>query len=195
MVYASVVDPALASVDEIRYAEMHIPDALKSHDDFPVEPISLLKTQKNLYWSAGPGGYLLLPTFFRFKNTTNSYCRVLTLARDASQPVLAEVPQQANYDECRGFRNVRYLDINGDGMLDVAASVTIKSNSFKGYVDEQVVYLSSSDKRSGYCYSDAASRNLQREHMLSAAKLKKALDGERSRLGIARFECSPNNVP
>ena len=55
-------------------------------------------------------------------------------------PILVDLPADANADTCRGFRDVRYVDINGDGKLDIAASMNVKSNAFDGYVDEPVVY-------------------------------------------------------
>jgi hypothetical protein len=33
--------------------------------------------------------------------------------------------------------------------------MNVKSNSFEGYVDQPVVYLSNADKPGGYCYTSS----------------------------------------
>ena len=159
-------------------------------DDVPEEPIALLKPEKTLYWSAPQGGHLLALVTVRFKGVSKGYCRLMTAENRQAAPVLIDLPMDMNADNCRGFRDVRYLDINGDGKLDIAAGMTVKANSFDGYVNQPVVYLSSADKPGGYCYSAAASRNLKPAVMGSSDKVKQALDDERKRLGIARFDCS-----
>ncbi|MNT97967.1 hypothetical protein D3C72_2404300 [compost metagenome] len=67
----------------------------------------------------------------------------------------------------------------------------MQSNVAPAQVAVPVVYLSSTKSGAGYCYSDAASRQLRPEDMKSADSIGKALDAARKRLGIARFECAP----
>lgn len=74
--------------------------------------------------------------------------------------------------------------------MDLAVSMNVKSNSFEGYVDQPVVYLSNAGKPGGYCYSAAASRNLEPAVMGSTGKVRQALDRERKRSGVARFDCA-----
>jgi hypothetical protein len=158
--------------------------------DLPEEPIASMKRETPLFWSAPQGGRLLVPVTVRFKGFSNGYCRLMTAENGQAAPVLIDLPIEMNADNCRGFRDVRYLDINGDGMLDIAASMTVKANSFDGYVDQPVVYLSNADKPGGYCYSASASRNLEPAVMGSVDKVKQALDRERKRLGGAHFDCA-----
>ena len=148
------------------------------------KPIAFLKPEKTLYWSAPQGGRLLVPVTVRFKGVSNAYCRLMTVEYGPAAPVLIDLPMDVNADTCRGFRDVRYLDINGDGKLDIVAKMTVKANFFNGYVDQQVVYLSVADKPGGYCYSAAASRNLEPAAMGSTDKVRQALDRERKRLGV-----------
>lgn len=159
-------------------------------DDVPEEPIALLKPEKTLYWSAPQGGHLLALVTVRFKGISNASCRLMTAENGQAAPVLIDLSMEMNADNCRGFRDVRYLDINGDGKLDIAASMTVKANSFDGYVDQPVVYLSNTDKQGGYCYSASASRNLEPAVMGSTDKVKRALDRERKRLSGAQFDCA-----
>ncbi|SDD68404.1 hypothetical protein SAMN05428966_105158 [Massilia sp. PDC64] len=179
-----------ATAAEVNDVKVRAASVFKDRDDFPEEPISSLKPEKTLYWSAPQGGRLLVPVTVRFKGISNAYCRLVTVENTEAVPVLVDVPMDVNADTCRGFHDVRYLDINGDGKLDIAASMSVKANSFEGYIDQIVVYLSNGDKPGGYCYSATASRNLEPAVMGSTDKVRQALDRERKRLGIAQFDCA-----
>lgn len=161
----------------------------KDRDDFPDGPIASLKEDQPLYWSAAEGGRLLALVTVRFKGVSNSYCRLVTLENEKATPVLIDAPQDVNSDACRGFRDVYYLDVNEDGELDIVAIMNVKANSFDGYVDQPVVYLSNADRKGGYCYSASASRNMKPAQMVSTKKVSQALILERKRLGIPQFEC------
>lgn len=188
--HAGTEDPIRrASADDVKKVQESIAALVKTRDDLPEEPVSLLKLEKPLYWSAAQSGRLLVPVTIRFKGVANSYCRIATWNPDQANAVLVEVPEQANYDECRGFDTVRYLDINRDNVLDIATSFSVKSNSVRGYVAEQAVFLSGANTPSGYCYSEKASRNLRPEQMQSEIKIKQALDNELKRIGETQFEC------
>ncbi|KGF83236.1 hypothetical protein IA69_03250 [Massilia sp. JS1662] len=180
-----------ATAAEVEGIKARTASTFKDHDDFPVEPTATLKSERPLYWSARQGGRLLALFTLRYKGAAHGYCRLVTVENEQRDPDLIDLPMDMNADNCRGFRDVRYLDINGDGKLDVAASMTVKANSFDGDVDQPVVYLSNADKPGGYCYSATASRNLQPAVMGSAGKVKQALDRERKRLGVAQFDCTP----
>ena len=183
-----------ASVAETNDIKARAASVFKDRDDVPEEPIASLKPEKTLYWSAPQGGHLLALVTVRFKGVSNAYCRLVTVENEQAAPVLIDLPMDVNADTCRGFRDVRYLDINGDGKLDIAASMSVKSNSFDGYVDQPVVYLSRADKQGGYCYSAAASRNLSPAVMGTTEKVRQALDRERKRLGVAQFDCATNGA-
>ncbi len=176
-----------AEVDDIR---ARTASTFKENNNFPVEPTATLKSEKPLYWSAPQGGRLLALFTLRYKGAAHGYCRLVTVENKEGAPTLVELPTDVNADNCRGFIDVRYLDINGDGKLDIAASMSVKANSFDGYVDQIVVYLSNADKPGGYCYSNTASRNLEPVVMGSTDKVRQALNRERKRLGIAQFECA-----
>jgi hypothetical protein len=180
-----------ATAAEVENVEARTASTFKDRDDFPVEPTATLKSEKPLYWSAPQGGRLLALFTLRYRGAAHGYCRLVTVENEQGVPVLIDLPMDMNADNCRGFHDVRYLDINGDGKLDIAASMTVKANSFDGDVDQLIVYLSNADKPGGYCYSAAASRNLEPAAMASTAKVKQALDRERKRLGVAQFDCAP----
>lgn len=80
----------------------------------------------------------------RYKGAADGYCRLAALESAQVALVLIDLPMDVNADNCRGFTDVRYLDINGDGKLDIVTSMSVKSNSFYGCVNQQVVYLSNS---------------------------------------------------
>lgn len=61
-----------------------------------------------------------------FKDVSNTYCGLVTVEHGVAAPILIELPMEVNVDNCRSFRDVRYLDINGDGNLDVAASTNLE---------------------------------------------------------------------
>jgi len=179
-----------ATAADTKGLQGRIGEVIKRRDDFPEEPMFSLKLEKLLYWSAAQGGRLLVPVTIRFKGLANSYCRVLTQMSGQAEAVLVDLPEQVNHDACRGFDTVRYLDINGDGALDIAASFSVKSNTASAYVAEQAVFLSGADNPSGYCYSDSASRNLKAADMQSDSKIANALEHERKRLAVVKFECA-----
>jgi hypothetical protein len=103
---------------------------------------------------------------------------------------LVKIPEDVNSPDCKGFRDLHHMDVNGDGQLDVIASMTIKSNSFDGYVDVPVVYLSRAGQPGGYCYSAEASSALEPLSMTSDDKIQKALDREKQRRGEKEFKCA-----
>lgn len=190
-VHANAVAPLKkADAAVIKNLESNIAALFKGRDDFPEAPISSIRLNRNLFWSTASGGVLIAPVTVRFKGISNSYCRLVTFSRDEKTAVLVDVPERVNFDECKGFRKTRYLEVNGDGMLDIVAVVSIKSNAFDGYVDEPMVYLSGKDRAGGYCYSEVASRNMVLESMISDDKLLQALEEEKKRLAISQFECS-----
>jgi hypothetical protein len=72
----------------------------------------------------------------------------------------------------------------------VVQALRVQSNAAPAQVAVPLVYLSGAPG-AGYCYSDAASRQLRPEDLKSADSAAKALEAARKRLGIARFECTP----
>jgi len=179
-----------ATTAEVDGIKARTASTFKDRDDFPVDPTATLKTEKPAYWSAPQDGRLLALFTLRYKGAAHGYCRLVTVESEEGTLILVDLPTDVNADNCRGFNDVRYLDINGDGRLDIAASMSVKANSFDGYVDQLVVYLSNPAKPGGYCYSDTASRNLEPAVMGSTDKVRQALNRELKRLGIAQFQCA-----
>lgn len=180
----------VVTAEEADNAKGKITQAVKSRDDFPEESLKSINLTGSLRWSAERNGKLLAPVVIRFDGISNSYCRLVSFDSLNSNATLIKVPVQANFDDCKKFHNVHYLDINADGLLDFVASAAVKSNAFDGYVDEQVVYLSDIGSDGGYCYSESASAVLHPEQMSSRAAMMQALAQEKTRLNISQFLCA-----
>jgi hypothetical protein len=179
-----------ASVNEVRQAQAQVVGVFAGRSDFPEEPIARLKFEKTLYWSAAEDGWLLAPVTITYKGVPDSYCRLVTVKRGSLQATLIALPPAADAPDCKRFNRLYHLDINGDGQLDIAASVLIASNRFDGIVEEAAVYLSSPGQPGGYCYSEAASRNLAPAQLASGEQVAEALRRERARLGLEQFGCA-----
>lgn len=181
----------MATPEEVRQANRSLPSAFANQDDFPDAPVLLVKLEKRLYWSGPDGGrLLLLPATVHFRGVTNSYCRLATMSEDFKDVKLVGLPPQANFDDCTGVTDIRYVDVNGDGLLDVVEGVRTKSNTYPAQVATALVYLSITNGGPSYCYSDAASRQLSPADLRSEESVRNALDSAKRRLGIAQFECA-----
>ena len=186
--------PRTATPQEVREASSRLAAVLQQQPDLLEDPIASATVEKKVFWSGATEGHaplLLLPTRVRYKGTTNSYCRLVTASADLKELKVVSLPPQANFDDCAGAADTRYVDVNGDGLLDVVQAVRVQSNVAPAQVAVPLVYLSGAAPGAGYCYSDAASRQLRPQDMKSADSVGKALDAARKRLGIARFECAP----
>ena len=182
----------LPTPEEIRQANLRLPMAFAGQPDLPEDPIAAVKLEKKLYWSSRTSsGRLLLPVGIRYRGTTNAYCRLATASEGVKEIALVKLPAQANFDDCSGVSDLRYMDVNGDGLLDVIERVRIKSNVSSFPVVTPLVYISTPTAESGYCYSDAASRQLAPADLKSDSSVRKALDRAKERLGIAVFDCAP----
>lgn len=189
---AAPAKPRRATPAEAQDAARRLPALFEGRDDMPDGPATA-RLPTTLYWSRADGGLLLAPALVRFRDAANAYCRLATLSADAKDATLIDVPEDANAPDCRGFRDLRYLDANGDGRLDLVASVTVKSNAFDGDVDVPAVYLSRPERKGGYCYSAATSGQLQAADLRSDDKARRALERARQRLGAAVFKCADEN--
>lgn len=185
--YAS--PPRKATSAEVQEVTKQLSTILTGHDEF-ADGLTASKAQNVLYWSAPEGGTLLAPILVRFPGEPSGYCRLATLSTNLKVSTLVKTPEEVNSPDCKGFRDLHYMDVNGDGQLDVIASMNIKSNSFDGYVDVPIVYLSLAGQPGGYCYSADASSALQPVSMTSDDKIKKALDREKQRRGVKEFKCA-----
>lgn len=177
-----------ATAAEASDAGKRIPGVFSGLPEFPEERPDI-KLPRTLYWSRPDGGVLLAPVLVRFAGADDGYCWLVTLSPDG-HGVLVDLPPEPDSPECRGYRDLRYLDINGDGVLDLAAGETVKANSFDGVVDIAVVYLSRPERPGAYCYSEQASRQLAPADMVSSDKIAKALERNRKRLGLETFGCA-----
>lgn len=177
--------------EEIRQANLRLPMILAGQPDLPEDPIGAVTPEKKLYWSSqASGGRLLLPVSIRYRGTTNAYCRLATASEGVKEIALVKLPAQANFDDCSGVSDLRYMDVNGDGLLDVIEGVRINSNVSSFTVVTPLVYISTPTAESGYCYSDAASRQLAPADLKSDSSVRKALERAKERLGIAVFDCA-----
>ena len=104
---------------------------------------------------------------------------------------LVPVSAQVNIDDCRGYSKVIYVDINGDGILDVIEGVWSKSNRYPVQVVTSIVYLSTDSHPSGYCYSDVASRQLHPADLIDAESAMKALAAAMRRRSLVAYACTP----
>jgi hypothetical protein len=125
-----------------------------------------------------------------FKGITNTYCRFVATSSDgASQLQLIRVPEAANYDACKGVRSVQSGDLDGDGLLDFAYAVQVRSNKYSVEVEEVVVFLGQADKARPYCYSTAASRAVTPVPLSSLASAKASMSEGLRLAGKAKFDC------
>lgn len=186
---AYAASPRKATASEVKDITTRLSTILAGRQEF-ADAMTATTAQRTLYWSRQDGGTLLVPTFVRFPGATSGYCRLVTLAANSRHPVLIDVPEDVNSPECKGFRDFHYIDVNGDGQPDVVMSITVRSNSFDGYVDVPVVYLSRAEKPGDYCYSSAAAAALEPLEMTSDEKVRKAFERERRRRGQREFTCA-----
>jgi hypothetical protein len=177
---------------ELSSAFKALPTAFKQQDDLPEAAPVLKQKEAFLRWnSALPNKRLLALLHVRFSGVTNSYCRLVTLSEDLKDPVLIKVPAQANYDDCARTSAPVYVDLNADGVDDVVFTVEVKSNRYPSNAEVPVVYLSNSSAQGGYCYSDAASRQLEPADVTNARKIQAKMQREGERLGRDLLRCGP----
>lgn len=180
-----------AGNDELRRATPLILSALRDQPDLPEAAMSVSRSQKPPRWSSNHNDKRLLASFnFHYRGATNSYCRLVTLAANLRSAELVPLSPSANTENCAGVASVLYVDLNGDGIVDVIQGLRVKSNRYNASVITAVVYLSDAKAKSGYCYSEQASRHLPASELRSAAVAKRAIESERARLSISKFECS-----
>ena len=179
-----------ASPQDIREASKHLSSVLKDQLEMPEQGIVSVEKKAQIYWSAGVAGkIILLPINIRYSEMNNAYCRLVLISENLKDAKMVDLPTQANFDDCLGVADLQYLDINGDGYLDVVESVRIKSNVGNFEVTEQLVYLSNETPGTGYCYSEQASHQLEPLDMTSAEKIVLTLEKQKKRLAISQWEC------
>lgn len=136
-----------------------------------------------LRWSGAQGGNrLLVPVRITFKNLSNSYCRLATLSADLKNIAAVPLAQQVNFDDCKSAQT-RYLDLNGDGALDVVQALDVNSNRYEATITVPIVYLSTAATESGYCYSEKISSQLEPIDLVSDTALLRKMD--KLRMGAA----------
>jgi hypothetical protein len=175
---------------ELLAAFKALPAAFQQQDDLPEAAPVLKPKEAFLRWnSALPDKRLLALLHVRFSGVTNAYCRLVTLSADLKDPVLVKVPSQANYDDCARTSEPVYVDLNADGVDDVVFAADVKSNRYPSNVEVPVVYLSSPSAQGGYCYSDAASRQLEPADLTNARTIQAKIQREGERLGRDLLRC------
>jgi len=177
---------------EIRQANIGLPKIVSGQPDLLEDATVVTKLEKKLAWSSQTSSArLLIPVSVRYRGTTNSYCRLATASKGVKDIVLVKLPTQVNFDDCNEVSDLRYMEINGDGILDLVEGILVKSNVSSSQIVTTLVYLSTPTAESGYCYSDAASRQLAPADLKSEENIRKALEIAKSRLGVTVFDCAP----
>lgn len=177
---------------EIRQADIGLPKIILGQPDLLEDTTVVTKLEKRLSWSSQTSSArLLLPVSVRYQGTTNSYCRLATASKGVKDIVIVKLPAQVNFDDCNEVSDLKYMEINGDGMLDLVEGLLVKSNVSSSRIVTPIVYLSTPGSESGYCYSDAASRQLVPADLKSEENIRKALEKAKKRLGVTVFDCAP----
>lgn len=178
------------SSKELSTAFKALPTAFVQQDDLPEAAPVLKQKEAFLRWnSALPDKRLLALLHVRFSGVTNAYCRLVTLSADLKDPVLVKVPSQANYDDCARISEPVYVDLNADSIDDVVFAADVKSNRYPSNAEVPVVYLSNPSAQGGYCYSDAASRQLEAADLTNAKVVQAKIQWEGKRLGRDLLRC------
>lgn len=182
---------AQASLTDIRHARRLLPSLVSDLPNPPDATSTFSLSPIPPRWSSQRDDKRLLMTVgVRYSGFSNSYCRLALAKADLRSAELVALPARANSEDCLGITTVLYPDLNGDGVADVVQSLRLKSNRYEASAVVPVVYLSSPDARSGYCYSEQASRQLSPDELRSAEATRDALERARRRLGIAHFDCA-----
>jgi len=181
--------------EEIRQVKQRLPTILSGQPDLLDNATVIARLEQKLTWSSqASNARLLLPVSIRYRGAVNAYCRLVTASGGVEDVVLVALPAQVNFDDCRAISDLRYMDINGDGMLDVVEGVLVKSNASSFQVAIPLVYRSSPAAGSGYCYPEGASRQLAPADLKSAACIRRVLEIAKNRRGIAVFSCAPSGT-
>jgi hypothetical protein len=161
-------------------------DALTSDDEFPDEH-PLIEYERPVTASAATGSPLLIAFTVRYRNITNRYCRLAVSSTDAVQVIA--IPPRVNFDTCRSNRPLRFVDVNGDGMVDVFYVATVNSNRGAINVAEVVAYVSEPRNGSPYCYSQKLSSVLEAKDLASDKHLVDAIASAKRRAAPTTSFC------
>ena len=186
---------SMPTTQEIRQADIALPKIISGQPDLLEDVTVVTKLEKRLSWSSQTSdARLLLPVSVRYQGSTNSYCRLATASKGVKDIVLVKLPTQVNFDDCNGVSELKYMEINGDGILDLVEGILVKSNVSSAQIVTTIVYLSTQTSESGYYYSDAASRQLASADLISEKNIRKALERAKRRLGVTVFNCAPSDT-
>lgn len=184
---ASTGAPAKLTPVEVAKARQVALPALKVSVEEPADRVPTLKIAATPVWSdAGASHKALLLASFTYPGAQYTYCRLVTVSADLTS---AQVADASEMPDCLGIAHGSFIDLNGDGLVDVVVGLRVQSNSADVTLEVPAVFLSDASVPGGYCYSQQASDHLQPDDLASAARAKASLERERSRLGLARFVC------
>jgi hypothetical protein len=130
---------------------------------------------------------IAFPIYVRYADSDRVNCRLVIVQREKGTSELVPVPISADPMECKRIRELAHVDLNGDGVLDLAYLVDMPSNRYDAIVSEVAVYLSDR-ARATYCYAPQASESLTiltRDPKAVA----KTIEREVARLGKSVLEC------
>ena len=176
----------LTAADVAKARQVALP-ALKSSVDEPVARVPILKFAAAPVWSdSGASHKALLLVSFTYPGARYAYCRLVTVSADFAS---AEVADANAMPYCLGISHAVFVDVNGDGELDVVASLRVQSNRYDAVLEAPGVFLSDSSAPSGYCFSQQASDHLNPDDLATGERARASLERERKRLGLPRFAC------
>jgi hypothetical protein len=181
----------IANSEETTQVAARLTPIFQDQDDFQMQHCCHQNSQNHCDGQAKKKDKrLLVPVQIGFKGVTNSYCRLVTIPADFTHSDLVQILQRANFDDCSGMTDSVYIDLNDDGVIDVVEMVRVKSNRNAAKLTIPIVYLSDTAEKSGYCYSEQASHQLQPLDLQSDVGAKKAFDQAKQRLSVKQFECA-----
>ena len=161
-----VVAMAHASDKQIDYSKLErsavkalLASAVAKDESIPDDvPTRIKLFNSPIRASSENDGLVLVPFTVDYKKLANAYCRLAVLGHQKTNAIVLPIPSPSNHSNCLGYRTVFYEDINGDGVKDFIAEISIKSNRYDVLVSETVVYISNSASEGGFCYSADASK-------------------------------------
>jgi hypothetical protein len=176
---------------DLTWAASMIISALKNRPEMQAGRPLVVEPRESFRWSSTREDKRLLASVnVHFSGLRSSYCRLVAIQSKQLRAEVVPLPQSATYDACIKISRVLYVDLNGDGVLDVIQALDVKSNRYYATVDIPVVYLSSDGSKSGYCYSEWASEHLPPVYLWTTASVQQKLLDEMKRMSVSKLECS-----
>ena len=186
-VAAPTTNPTKLTAAEAAKARVATLTALRTSVDEPADHVPNLRIAAAPVWSdATPSHRALVLASLSYPGAQYAYCRLVTLPADLAA---AQVSDSSAMPDCRGVSRASFIDVNGDGLLDVVAGLRVPSNRYDITLEVPAVFLSDASAPGGYCYSQQASDHLQPDDLASGDRARTALTNEQTRLKLDRWAC------